>query len=120
MNYTGFIVNALIKNSENKVLMINSKKIGKWGLPGGKVEVGELPRESLKREVMEEIGVEIDIKCLIGFREYFWEKDGHHWIDLIYSTEIVNGNPSIKEPEKIEGLEWKSINELPSDTKITL
>lgn len=35
---------------------------GKWEFPGGKVETGESPKDALKRELMEEMDVEIEVK----------------------------------------------------------
>lgn len=38
-----------------------------WEFPGGKVEEGERDEEALRREVMERLGVEIDVGQLISF-----------------------------------------------------
>lgn len=36
--------------------------IGKWEFPGGKIEVNETDEEAMKREVLEEVGIEVDVK----------------------------------------------------------
>lgn len=51
--------------SEGKVLATRRSQTmdlpGKWELPGGKVEEGESPEECLKREIQEELSIEIEI-----------------------------------------------------------
>jgi len=38
---------------------------GKWSLPGGYMDAGEMPTSALKRELMEEVGLEVEIGNLI-------------------------------------------------------
>lgn len=62
INYPKHIVAtaSLILNKEREVLLVKSEKRG-WEMPGGQVEEGEDVPFALKREIMEEAGVSINI-----------------------------------------------------------
>lgn len=51
----GFIVD------NDKVLLIHHKKLKKWLPAGGHIEANETPEEALRREMMEELGIEIEL-----------------------------------------------------------
>ena len=64
IDYIGIGVGAAIFNKQGKVFItLRGKKAknerGKWEIPGGSVEFGETMEQALKREIMEEHGIEI-------------------------------------------------------------
>jgi len=65
-------VGALIHDGQGRVLLIKRKfepNKGKWSLPGGLLETGEKLIEAGRREVREELGVELDVEGLFHISE---------------------------------------------------
>lgn len=52
---------------DNKFLMLQDAHDLKWEFPGGKVDYGETPSETLNREIKEELGIDIEILEPVGF-----------------------------------------------------
>ncbi len=50
----------IVLNEKNEILMVKTYR-GGWVFPGGQVEVGENVIDALKREIMEETGVEAEV-----------------------------------------------------------
>ena len=79
----------------------------KWEFPGGKVDMNETNEEALKREIKEELNINILIKKKITQEKF---KDDR--IDIIlhyYFCQIINGNIHLNEHEKSI---WVSKNDL--------
>ena len=58
--------------NEGKVLLVKRGKqpgYGKWSIPGGMVELGETLSEAIKREVLEECGIEIELGDVVAVLE---------------------------------------------------
>jgi len=54
----------------------------KWEFPGGKVEPGETPEQALKRELSEELGLEV-VACE-EITRYVYKYPGKNSIELIF------------------------------------
>lgn len=86
---------------------------GYWDLPGGFLENGEHPEVGLRREMKEELGVEIEIKKLTGvFMDKFLDQgDWCNVLCLHYLCNIKKGEPNPL--EEVSELGWFSLNNLP-------
>jgi 8-oxo-dGTP pyrophosphatase MutT (NUDIX family) len=56
----------IIENSKGEILLQQRQDNGKWGIPGGAMEIGEKYVDTAKREVFEEVGIEIEDLYLFG------------------------------------------------------
>lgn len=54
------VVTALITDEQGNVLIVKPSHKDGWIFPGGYVEVGESPSEACRREILAELGVEVN------------------------------------------------------------
>ncbi|KAB8138118.1 NUDIX hydrolase [Gracilibacillus oryzae] len=94
---------------EGRLLVIKKNAgpyINRFDLPGGSLEDGEGLAEAMKRESLEETGLEIEIKDNIGVVDFklpwMWGEytDVHH-IAVYYTVKKVGGKLSV--PEQFDG-----------------
>jgi 8-oxo-dGTP diphosphatase len=94
-----------------------TKRIGShgentYGSLGGHVEFGETPTEALKREAMEELGIDLEnIQFLVCSNILKYNK---HYVDITFTATIKSGTPRIMEPDRITSIEWYDVSNLPS------
>ena len=100
---------ALIFNDTGQVLLLKHRfRAGSgWGLPGGFLEAGEQPLEALKRELREEIGVEVETADIFASR-YFKKP---RQVEVLFRCRITG----VVKPRtmEVERAEWFSIESLP-------
>lgn len=80
-----------------------------WEFPGGKVEAGESPEEALRREIREELEVEVNVGDLIDTIEY--DYPAFHLSMKCYVCTIAGGSPHLLEHEAAR---WLSADQLDS------
>lgn len=107
---------AFILNNRHELLLIerlSDPEAGCWSLPGGKVDLYERTEDAVRREICEELGVEIGVRPLLCVAELIDEATGVHFVNPIYLAAITAGQPTIREPEKMSGLGWFAFGALP-------
>jgi ADP-ribose pyrophosphatase YjhB (NUDIX family) len=57
---------ALVFDRAGRVLLCHRRDMDMWDLPGGQVESGELPTQTVVRETREETGLEVKVEQLVG------------------------------------------------------
>jgi 8-oxo-dGTP diphosphatase len=81
---------AFVTNSHGQVLMINSPRYGDWEFPGGQVEEGETIPHALEREVLEETGIIVQVKSLVGI---YSNTRKPSIVNMDFICECVSGEP---------------------------
>jgi 8-oxo-dGTP diphosphatase len=106
--------------SDNKVLLVRraiDPWKGHWDIPGGFCNGDELPADAIRREIQEEIGLEIDITELLGMWLDTYELDGSTF-DTLNCYFLVDPGPDptvhLDLSENIEA-RWFAASELPID-----
>ncbi len=106
----------LLDKSQEKVLLgkrKNSYKSGFYGLPGGRIELGEKAVDAAKREVKEETGLDVkQIDFVSTIRE---RQDNIDFIHFVFVASQFTGVPITNEPDKCEGWEWHPLANVPKN-----
>ena len=107
-HFIGNIGQKAIITDGNKVLIVRDVwDEAKWDLPGGRLHKNETLVEGLKREVLEEMGVEIEIGKLIYAESYIRSRDNLPTVLLAYSARFLNPEKPFAIPsEEIAEAQW--------------
>jgi len=102
---------------DGKVLLVVRGKppnMGKWGIPGGVVELGETTEQAVCREVLEETNIVVKPKRLITILDSIGrDKEGHvrvHYILLEYLCEFISGE--VKAASDAPDAKWVLLTDL--------
>jgi 8-oxo-dGTP diphosphatase len=113
-----FVLSSSQQDPQNPTFLIGkrlgSHGAGTYALPGGHLEFGESPEECAAREILEETGLEVKNVRFLTATNDILKKDKKHYITMFVVCERSSENDEalVMEPDKCEGWEWSTWEEL--------
>ncbi|MBB3658983.1 8-oxo-dGTP diphosphatase [Rhizobium sp. BK650] len=86
---------------------------GLWEFPGGKVEFGETPEETLVRELDEELGISTKVPCLAPLTFASHSYDTFHLLMPLYICRRYEGIPHGREGQAIKWVRPQALRDYP-------
>lgn len=110
-----FCVEAIVANQLDKTILIQQRSATRklfplcWEFMGGHVEPGETIEDCIRRELLEESGMNL-VLIVAKLHEFEWKHEGHCYKDLVYLVE-ASGTPRLEEGKAIN-LKWIQRDEI--------
>jgi 8-oxo-dGTP diphosphatase len=86
---------------------------GLWEFPGGKVEPGETPEETLVRELEEELGIKTKVACLAPLTFASHNYDTFHLLMPLYVCRRYEGSPQGREGQALKWVKPVALRDYP-------
>lgn len=79
----------ILANSKNEILLQKRSDFNAWGLPGGALEFGESAPKACVREFLEETGLKVRTKSLLGVSTNFIQHYPNQDVAQAVTVELV-------------------------------
>ncbi|MFX0116033.1 MAG: NUDIX hydrolase [Candidatus Hodarchaeota archaeon] len=88
---------------------------GLWSVPGGAIDLGETVEECLKREVLEETGIEIEVEEFLRYVDVILKEKAtkniqYHYVVLYFKALYISGE--LKPSSDAADAQWLTPNEI--------
>ncbi len=111
------VVAVALIDTDNRILLAQRPEgkqlAGLWEFPGGKVEAGERPEETLIRELHEELGITVQEACLapLTFASYAYER--FHLLMPLYICRRWDGLVQAREGQALKWVRPRQLRDYP-------
>jgi 8-oxo-dGTP pyrophosphatase MutT (NUDIX family) len=111
----GAVFQSDVEQKSGKILLVRERADGRWTLPGGWADVGDVPSQAAEREVWEEAGFRVRAYRVIGI--YDANRSGplelFHAFKLVFLCDLIDGQPTPS--NETSEVAFFGFNELPDD-----
>lgn len=101
-------VSGIVVRGDGRVLVIKREDNARWEAPGGVLELGESFEAGVRREVLEETGLEVTVEQLTGV----YKNLTHGIVALVYRCRPASGEPH--STEEAREIRWMTTEEAQS------
>jgi 8-oxo-dGTP diphosphatase len=88
--------------------------IGTWCIPGGHIEFGEAPEQTVIREAKEEVGVSIATARIVAITNDVFHESGKHYVTLWLLADGIGDEEPVPQPGEASEVGWFPLDALPS------
>jgi len=108
-HFEGKIAQKVIVMRDEKVLLVQDPREGRdiWELPGGRMNVDEEPREAMRREFREEMGVDIDVHEVLHMKQFIQGNEGKLAFVIVYRATLCDETlPFVTDDNEVSLVRW--------------
>jgi ADP-ribose pyrophosphatase YjhB (NUDIX family) len=87
-------IKGVVLDEQQRVLLLRNDR-DEWELPGGRIEIGESPQETVVREIAEEIGWTVTAGPLLDAWLFRIEPVDRHVFVVAYGCHLVTAGPPV-------------------------
>lgn len=107
--------------NEKGEILLQKKMNGRWGIPGGFMELGESAEDAGRREVFEETGMQIGkmelVTVVSGAQTHTILNNGHEYysVTIVYATDDIRGGELRADGVETSEVGFFNLNQLPEN-----